>query len=76
MPERIYRDSVHNIINIDTGSDEGRLQIALIDTPEFQRLTSEAEAVAELELYIAQNPAARDGDKIKQTIADLKSKVN
>jgi len=34
------------------------------------------EAVAELELYIAQNPTARDGDKIKQTIADLKSKVN
>src|SRR6478672_11774637 len=38
MPERIYRDSVHNIINIDTGSDQGRLLVALIDTPEFQRL--------------------------------------
>ena len=38
MPERIYRDSVHNIINIDVGTDEGRLLIALIDTPEFQRL--------------------------------------
>jgi len=38
MPERIYRDSVHNIINIDTGSDEGRLLVELIDTPEFQRL--------------------------------------
>src|SRR3954454_1544597 len=38
MPERIYRDSVHNIINIDPGTDEGRLLVALIDTPEFQRL--------------------------------------
>src|SRR6476659_7958634 len=38
MPERIYRDSVHNIIRIDTGTDEGRLLVALIDTPEFQRL--------------------------------------
>jgi tetratricopeptide (TPR) repeat protein len=34
------------------------------------------EAVAELEAYIAQDPSARDGDKIKQTIADLKSEVN
>ena len=38
MPERIYRDSVHNIINIDSDSTEGRLLVALIDTPEFQRL--------------------------------------
>jgi uncharacterized protein len=36
--ERIYRDSVHNIINIDTTTPEGRLLIDLIDTPEFQRL--------------------------------------
>src|SRR5690348_9996414 len=38
MPERIYRDAVHNIIRVDTGSDEGRLLVALVDTPEFQRL--------------------------------------
>ena len=38
MPERIYRDSVHNIIRIETDSAEGRLLVALIDTPEFQRL--------------------------------------
>jgi len=38
MSERIYRDSVHNIIRINTGSDEGRLVVALIDTAEFQRL--------------------------------------
>ena len=38
MPERIYRDSVHNIIRVQTDSDEGRLLVALIDTPEFQRL--------------------------------------
>jgi HD superfamily phosphohydrolase len=38
MPERIYRDSVHNIINIDTSDEEGRLLVELIDTPEFQRL--------------------------------------
>jgi HD superfamily phosphohydrolase len=36
--ERIYRDSVHNIINIDSSTDEGRLLVDLIDTPEFQRL--------------------------------------
>ncbi len=36
--ERIYRDSVHDIIRVNTGSDEGRLIVALIDTPEFQRL--------------------------------------
>lgn len=38
MTERIYRDSVHNIIRVNTDSDEGRLIAALIDTPEFQRL--------------------------------------
>lgn len=36
--ERIYRDSVHDIIRLNTGTDEGRLITALIDTPEFQRL--------------------------------------
>jgi len=36
--ERIYRDSVHDIIRLNTGTDEGRLVTALIDTPEFQRL--------------------------------------
>ena len=36
--ERIYRDSVHDIIRLNTGTDEGRLVVALIDTPEFQRL--------------------------------------
>ncbi len=36
--ERIYRDSVHDIIRINTGTEEGRLIISLIDTPEFQRL--------------------------------------
>src|SRR5918911_4061000 len=38
MPERIYRDPVHNIIRLQTGSDEGSLIMSLIDTPEFQRL--------------------------------------
>jgi HD superfamily phosphohydrolase len=38
MSERIYRDSVHNIINIDSDTAEGRLLVELIDTPEFQRL--------------------------------------
>ncbi len=36
--ERIYRDSVHDIIRLNTGTDEGRLVVSLIDTPEFQRL--------------------------------------
>lgn len=36
--ERIYRDSVHDIIRVNTGTDEGRLITSLIDTPEFQRL--------------------------------------
>ena len=38
MAERIYRDSVHNIIRVNTDSAEGKLIVALIDTPEFQRL--------------------------------------
>lgn len=38
MPERIYRDSVHNIIRIETDTAEGRLLVKLIDSPEFQRL--------------------------------------
>jgi len=37
-PERIYRDSVHNIIRIWTDTLEGQLLVALIDTPEFPRL--------------------------------------
>src|ERR1044071_1458444 len=37
MPERIYRDPVHNIISLRT-DDEGELIMNLIDTPEFQRL--------------------------------------
>jgi uncharacterized protein len=38
MSERIYRDPVHNIIRLQTDSDEGELMMRLIDTPEFQRL--------------------------------------
>lgn len=38
MPERIYRDPVHNIIRLQTDSDEGELMMRLIDTAEFQRL--------------------------------------
>lgn len=38
MSERIYRDSVHNIIRVKTDTAEGRLVVSLIDTPEFQRL--------------------------------------
>ena len=38
MPQRIYRDPVHNIIPLSEDSAEGRLMIRLIDTPEFQRL--------------------------------------
>lgn len=38
MAERIYRDSVHNIIRVNTDCIEGRLTVALVDTPEFQRL--------------------------------------
>ena len=38
LAERIYRDSVHNVIRIDTETDGGALLVSLIDTPEFQRL--------------------------------------
>src|SRR2546421_12435993 len=38
MPERIYRDPVHNIIRLRTDTDEGELMVRLIDTAEFQRL--------------------------------------
>ena len=38
MPQRIYRDPVHNIIPLPDDTSEGRLIIRLIDTPEFQRL--------------------------------------
>ena len=38
MSEKIYRDSVHNIIRLETDSDEGKLLVRLIDTAEFQRL--------------------------------------
>jgi len=38
LTEKIYRDSVHNIIRLKTDSDEGRLLVRLIDTKEFQRL--------------------------------------
>lgn len=38
MSERIYRDPVHNIIRLRADTREGRLMIALIDAPEFQRL--------------------------------------
>lgn len=38
MAEKIYRDSVHNIIRLKTDSDEGKLLVRLIDTAEFQRL--------------------------------------
>jgi HD superfamily phosphohydrolase len=38
MTERIYRDPVHNIIRLQTDSDEGELMMRLIDSGEFQRL--------------------------------------
>jgi len=38
MSERIYRDPVHNIIRLQTDSDEGELMMRLIDAAEFQRL--------------------------------------
>ena len=38
MTERIYRDPVHNIIRLQTDSDEGELMMRLIDASEFQRL--------------------------------------
>ncbi len=36
--ERIYRDSVHNIIRLKTDSPEGALIARLVDSVEFQRL--------------------------------------
>jgi HD superfamily phosphohydrolase len=36
--EKNYRDSVHNIIQLKTDTEEGRLLVRLIDTAEFQRL--------------------------------------
>jgi len=36
--ERIYRDSVHNIIRLKTDSPEGELLARLVDSAEFQRL--------------------------------------
>ena len=36
--ERIYRDSVHNIIRLKTDSPEGALIARLVDAAEFQRL--------------------------------------
>ena len=38
MSEKIYRDSVHNIIRLKTDDDAGKLLVRLIDTAEFQRL--------------------------------------
>ena len=38
MSERIYRDPVHNIIRLQTDTDEGELMMRLIDAQEFQRL--------------------------------------
>ncbi len=38
MSEKIYRDSVHNIIRLKTGDAAGKLLARLIDAAEFQRL--------------------------------------
>ncbi|MBA2621018.1 MAG: HD domain-containing protein, partial [Acidobacteria bacterium] len=38
MSEKIYRDSVHNIIRLETDTDAGKLLARLVDTAEFQRL--------------------------------------
>jgi HD superfamily phosphohydrolase len=38
VSEKIYRDSVHNIIRLKTDTEEGKLLVRLIDTAEFQRL--------------------------------------
>src|SRR5947207_15834528 len=38
VPQRIYRDPVHNIIPLRDDNAEEQLMIDLIDTPEFQRL--------------------------------------
>jgi HD superfamily phosphohydrolase len=36
--ERIYRDAVHNIIRLNTGTAEGALSSGTWDSAEFQRL--------------------------------------
>ena len=36
--EKLYRDPVHDLIELDANSSEDRVLMALIDTPEFQRL--------------------------------------
>ncbi|MGH9946963.1 MAG: HD domain-containing protein [Pyrinomonadaceae bacterium] len=38
MTERIYRDSVHNIIRVDTADGVGALVARVVDSAEFQRL--------------------------------------
>ncbi len=38
MAEKIYRDSVHNIIRLKMEDEAGKLLVRLIDTVEFQRL--------------------------------------
>jgi uncharacterized protein len=38
LSERNYRDSVHNLIRLETATPEGRLIMRLIDSAEFQRL--------------------------------------
>jgi len=38
LSEKIYRDSVHNIIRLKTGDAAGKLLASLIDAAEFQRL--------------------------------------
>ena len=38
MSEKIYRDSVHNIIRLKTEDEAGNLLVRLIDAAEFQRL--------------------------------------
>jgi len=38
LSEKIYRDSVHNIIRLKTGDAAGKLLARLIDAAEFQRL--------------------------------------
>lgn len=38
MIERIYRDPLHNIIRLDTNTNEGNLLVRLVDAAEVQRL--------------------------------------
>src|SRR6188768_893176 len=38
LTQRNYRDSVHNMIPVNTDTDEGKLIVSLIDSAEFQRL--------------------------------------